>query len=270
MTGILAGLVSVGALSWASAIAVVGFTSLGAWDDWSSRTAGLRLAAQCLLGLGVLAALLGDGLTSIRPDLAVVIVGISCFIVIVNVVNFMDGANGMSATHGLLFGIVYAALSWQAGASTWALLALSLAAASAAFMPWNFRKTALLFLGDSGSYLFGGILALLVLVCWAQGTPLVVAIAPLSIYLSDVGVTLIRRGIAGRPILQSHRGHAYQSLTARGWDHRMASLLVLVFSGACCVLALMAQVGFLSGALLGLLLTIVVSSYFFVLLHVLK
>ena len=262
MLGIIIGMASVAVLPLAAFFAVVGFSLLGAWDDWNSRSPRLRLFAQALVATATVGALLAFGSPPLQMGVAILAAGVCVFLVIVNSANFMDGANGLSATHGILFGTAYAVLSWQVGLPSWAILGLCLAAASGAFLPWNFRGTASLFLGDSGSYLLGATIALLVLVCWFQGTPLLIALAPLAIYLSDVGVTLVRRAFAGRPILQAHREHAYQVLIAYGWDHRKASLLVLTFSGVCCVLALMAQGGTISLALLGVLIPLVVLAYF--------
>lgn len=262
MPGIVMGLASVAALTWAALVAVAGFTLLGAWDDWNSRSPRIRLVAQLLVTCFVVGVLALVDLPNVGAKTSFVIFGACMFMLIINTVNFMDGANGMSATHGILFGFAYAILTWQVDAPAWAILGLCLSAASAAFMPWNFKKTALLFLGDSGSYLLGAIVALLVLVCWAQGTSLLIALAPLAIYLSDVGLTLLRRAIAGKPIFQAHREHAYQALPVNGWDHRKTSLLVLIFSGACCVSSLIAQAGIISLPLLGMLITLVVVTYF--------
>ena len=262
LVGILAGLTSVLALSWVAIISLTGFTFLGAWDDWKSLSPRVRLVAQLLLAGSVVCAMVLSDIPNSSWQVILALSGILIFPLIINTVNFMDGLNGMSATHGIVFGVTYAVLTWQVGASTWTLLGLCLAAASAAFLPWNFRKTALLFLGDSGSYLLGAIVALLILVCWVQGTPLMIALAPLAIYLSDVCVTLARRKLAGKPLLEAHREHAYQALPARGWDHRKASMIVLTCSSICCTLALIAQARIISLYLLGMLITLVVMAYF--------
>lgn len=260
--GMISGLVSVGALTAASLIALGGFAFVGAWDDWKSRSPRLRLLAQVLVAALVVSGLAVSEMRRPLSQVALVIVGICLFVLVVNVVNFMDGANGLSAMHGVLFGSAYAAICWQAKAPTWMTLAFCLSAAYAAFIPWNLRKKALFFLGDSGSYLLGASLTLLVLGCWVQGVAFLVALAPLTVYLGDVSLTLVRRVVAKRPVFEAHREHAYQVLPARGWDHRKASLLVLAFSGVCCVLALIAQAEIISLALLAVLVTLVVMAYF--------
>ena len=262
MIGIVLGLAVACKLSYAILISVVGFTLLGAFDDWKSLSSKTRLVAQVLLGYSVVVAFTRSDPEVIQPQATIVVVGISIYIFVVNAVNFMDGVNGMSASHGILLGTTFAALSWQVDAPTWAILGLCLAAASMAFIPWNFRRRALLFLGDSGTYLFGAIIALLILVLWAEGTHLLIVLAPIAIYLSDVSVTLMRRAIAGKPILQAHREHTYQALPARGWDHRWTSMLVLIFSSVCCVAALVAQARIISLPILGMLITLAIVGYF--------
>lgn len=262
MVGITAGLVSVRALNLTSGIAILGFAVLGAWDDWRARSASIRFFAQVVLASAVVMTLQLGVMPPLTLGITITAVAIAGFVVIVNSVNFMDGINGISASHGILFGLVYALLLWRTGSVTWIFLGLCLAVASAVLLPWNFRKTALIFLGDSGSYLLGATVSLLILVSWSRGLPLLIALAPLTIYLSDVFVTMARRLVLGKSLTQAHREHAYQLLPTRGGDHRSTSLLVLMFSTACCILALLAQLGILTLPLLALLLLLVVFSYF--------
>lgn len=212
---------------------LAGFTALGAWDDVHSRSAPIRLALQISLALiaGLMLSMSVDGVLSSR--LTVAILAALVLVASVNVVNFMDGINGISLIHGVILGLIYTALLSNVGASEWVPLGLALAGASLAFAPWNFRRHALLFLGDSGSYLIGAAVALLILATWINGAPILVALAPCAVYLFDVGITLVHRLLNRQRLTQPHRDHIYQRLTLKLDSHLKSSLLVGLLTLIC-------------------------------------
>lgn len=159
--------------------------SLGWVEDYSGAPISVRASVQFAIGfvaIGVFAAL--DG----RPIAWAVIGGIA-FVGLINVVNFMDGINGISAFHAIVAGTTFAALG-ALNDLNWMIIAGSLlAAAYAAFLPWNLSGR--MFLGDVGSYLLGGSIAGIIVLGWMGGVPLIALAAPMTIYLSDTGVTLV-------------------------------------------------------------------------------
>jgi UDP-N-acetylmuramyl pentapeptide phosphotransferase/UDP-N-acetylglucosamine-1-phosphate transferase len=166
-----------------------------------------------------------------------------------NAYNFMDGVNGQSGVFALN------ALGWQAlmtlslPGSNWDSLSpfLLIAAAILGFLPWNFPRPRT-FLGDSGSLPIGALLALLAVVA-CEGSParFVAFLLPLSLYLYDVLLTLIRRSLRGENVFKAHREHLYQRmLVARGWREQHEKLLVFhvpyyVASGALGYFCLLGQ-----------------------------
>lgn len=205
------------AVPWLAAGAAIALAIVGFADDRFDLSPVIRLGAQVAAGalMGVAA---GSGW--------LVVSGAVIAPVVVNVVNFMDGINGItSLTAG-----VWGAAAWLAGlaANAEAVWVIGAATAGAAlgFLPWN-APTARLFLGDVGSYLFGGLIAAgLVLGLAADASPLVLA-APLALYLADTGTVLIRRARRGDPLMVAHREHAYQRLTRDlQLPHSVVSLLV--------------------------------------------
>lgn len=178
-----------------------------------------------------------------------------------NAYNFMDGVNGQSGVFALN------ALGWQAlmtlslPDSNWDSLSpfLLIAAAILGFLPWNFPRPRT-FLGDSGSLPIGALLALLAVVA-SKGDParFVAFLLPLSLYLYDVLLTLIRRSLRGENVFKAHREHLYQRmLVARGWREQHEKLLAFhvsyyVASGALgyfCLLGQMWEARWLIGATL--------------------
>lgn len=129
----------------------------------------------------------------------------------VNVVNFMDGVNGISALTALAWGTHAALVSPGHSQGS------ALAGAGLGFLPWNAPK-ARLFLGDSGSYLIGSLVGTSIT---SAGLATATRLAlPLTPYLMDAALTMARRVAAGRDVLASHREHAYQRLVhERGLTH---------------------------------------------------
>ncbi|MCX6431889.1 MAG: hypothetical protein NTX29_03595 [Actinobacteria bacterium] len=253
LAGMLAGMAAAGGLPVAAFVAVVGFSGLGAVDDWRAQPARVRLIAQVLLSGVVVGALAWQW----RPGGLAVWVALASFLIFpvaVNAANFMDGINGISAAHGLVLGAVYCLLLMGADAGAWSMVGVALAAASVAFFPWNWRARAAMFLGDSGSYLLGAAVALMMMACWANGISILVALAPFAIYLVDVGATIVRRGLSGESLTTAHRDHAYQRLVQEGWSHRATALFVAGLSALCGILAVSTQRGWIPVAVMVLLI----------------
>jgi UDP-N-acetylmuramyl pentapeptide phosphotransferase/UDP-N-acetylglucosamine-1-phosphate transferase len=93
-----------------------------------------------------------------------------------------------------------------------------LVAALIAFLWWNWPP-AKIFMGDSGSTVLGGAVALALLraadarTMWWAGA----VTAPL---LGDAVFTLMRRLGRGENIFEAHKSHIYQRLNQAGWSHR--------------------------------------------------
>ena len=203
---------------WPTIIGAVTLGCVGFADDRHDLSPALRLAAQAGTGL-----LVGGAVGGVEGAIA----GAVLFLVLVNVVNFMDGINGITAVSMAVWG----ASSMVIGLSYDALSLVTLGALTTGcalgFLPWN-APTARLFLGDVGSYLFGGLVAGGAVVGWQNGVPPVLLIAPMSIYLLDTGCTLGRRALRREPLLTAHRDHVYQRTVAVG---RLPHLLVAVTAG---------------------------------------
>jgi UDP-GlcNAc:undecaprenyl-phosphate GlcNAc-1-phosphate transferase len=136
-------------------------------------------------------------------------------LVIINVLNFMDGIDGLAAGVGAVIGFAIPALTNGAGA----FMLLPLATALLGFLAWN-TSPASIFMGDVGSQFVGLVLAVGAL-HWPAGdvrlVPVLIIFAPL---LFDTGFTLLRRLYLHQNIFRAHRTHLYQRLVAIGYTHR--------------------------------------------------
>lgn len=155
----------------------------------------------------------------------------------INVANFMDGLNGISGFHGVIAGLAFAVAGIISGFDWLQLTGFVLAAGFAGFLPWNLTKPGA-FLGDVGSYLLGGAVAITSFAALVAGVPVLATIGPMIIYFGDVGVTLVKRVRAGRKWDEPHKEHVYQRLQQQGRSHVAASLITAACTAAASLLGL--------------------------------
>ncbi|MBQ41435.1 MAG: hypothetical protein CME15_03155 [Gemmatimonadetes bacterium] len=150
------------------------------------------------------------------------------FVSLCNICNFMDGIDGIAATESICVGC-WAAVSLVVAGSSAAGLPLVLAGASLGFLLFNVPP-ARIFMGDVGSFLLGGLLAVVGIVGEGEGLPLWLFAALLLCFLFDSTYTLMRRALRGENLLRAHRQHLYQRLVLHGWSHRKVNGLVLLLN----------------------------------------
>jgi UDP-GlcNAc:undecaprenyl-phosphate/decaprenyl-phosphate GlcNAc-1-phosphate transferase len=198
---------------------------LGLLDDIYVLGAKLKLAVMIgLTGILAIAFVRIEALTlapfvSIPLGFVVGALGTMLWLlVLVNCVNFMDGANGLSMGCS---GIGLAGLSVlliMQNHNEAALLALIAAGASAGFLVWNAGRGAI-FAGDSGALFVGLMSATLGAYAVSRGVnPLCVAMCFLPL-LVDAIWTIIWRLKQGENILTPHNHHAYQRAIRAGATH---------------------------------------------------
>jgi len=141
----------------------------------------------------------------------------------INVVNFMDGIDGLIASQTMIAAASIAFLSSADGLAR--PFALVVAGAATGFLVWNWPP-AKIFLGDVGSGALGFALVLLGVLAVAEGNAdFVRAFVPLFPLFLDAGTTLVRRARRGERITTAHRSHLYQRLANGGWGHRRVTTL---------------------------------------------
>lgn len=201
--------------TWVAMGGCAALAGVGLLDDLRGLPPAPRFAVQLAVGL-LVGAVLGGAVGAL---LGAVIVPAA-----VNMVNFMDGINGLCAGHAALWGAaaVFAAGAAGGAPSLGALGAVSLGGALG-FLPFNVPR-ARLFLGDVGSYLLGGLAGIGLLVSATtvlDGTattwPLIgLVCAPYLLFAVDTSTTIARRLRAGEPVFEAHRSHVYQQLVNDG------------------------------------------------------
>lgn len=138
----------------------------------------------------------------------------------INIVNFMDGIDGMVAAQGFIYGLFLFALvpATQMGAQ----FGLVLAGACLGFLIWNWAP-ARMFMGDVGSGPLGLLLVIGGALALHAGAPAALVFVPLFPLFFDALATIVLRHRAGESILTPHRVHLYQRVANSGVGHARVS-----------------------------------------------
>jgi Fuc2NAc and GlcNAc transferase len=155
----------------------------------------------------------------------------------VNFFNFLDGIDGLASLQAAITGLGILLAAWDPALS---VAAAALAAAALGFLPFNWSPASV-FLGDSGSYFLGFVLAALPLAAPDPAGPSAVLFVGLSLwlFLADASWTLVRRAMRGERIHEAHREHLYQRL-ARRFGHARVTLSIGVASAVITMVAVTA------------------------------
>jgi len=204
-------------------------------DDARGVPASWRLVAHVAVSALFAAAVL-------PPDHGPFVIAVATLAIawMVNLYNFMDGADGLAGGMALIGFSCYGVAAWLAGSTAFALLNFSIAAAAAGFLFFNFHP-ARIFMGDAGAVPLGFLAAALGLIGWIQRDwtwwfPLLV----FSPFIVDATVTLALRLARRDKVWQAHRNHYYQRLVRMGWGHRQTALAEYGLMLACGAAALAA------------------------------
>lgn len=219
------------------AVASAAFAILGFADDVRSLGSLSRAVVQMVIATVACAAIV----TIAEGPWWLYVLGPVAVAGYVNVANFMDGINTVSGLHGTVVGASFVVSGALAGQPWLTGLGTCIALAFLAFVPWNVVGRRM-FLGDVGSYLLGGTIAVAAVGAIAIGVPLVAVVAPLVPYLVDTSSTLARRVARRERWFEAHNTHVYQVL-ARRHGHVPASSIVTTATVACAAAGSLAFVG---------------------------
>jgi UDP-N-acetylmuramyl pentapeptide phosphotransferase/UDP-N-acetylglucosamine-1-phosphate transferase len=199
--------------------------ALGLADDTMRVPATARLILMLAIALAMTA--MGVRADAFEPwpgiaiglPVALAVIGsVLWLIVIINAVNFMDGANGVSMGMAAIAAAGLAASASFIGAWHIALLAAALSGALAGFLVWNLPGK--LFVGDTGALFTGAVLGGLCLEL-VRLRPDLLFVPPILLmpFLSDVLLTLIWRTKHRKKLTEAHRDHVYQIAIKAGLNH---------------------------------------------------
>ena len=231
---LMAALGGLNATVWATLALAVAMAAVGFADDRLDLSPFLRLGLQCLIGVSA-----GVLLAGAWPVAVVVPISVLATVTVVNAVNFMDGVNGITAVASSVAFLFYAWCFAESSETGLAYMSLIVTGALLGFLLWNARGA--IFLGDVGSYFVGSWWALSALTLGLVVAEPLLALAPLTVYVADVGWALVKKAHARQPLMGAHRGHVYQRLTDLGFSHLAVSAIVGLFTFSAAIGAKLAE-----------------------------
>jgi len=198
-------------------------------NDVTDLPAAVRLAVHLLIASVGLLALpdrghVFQGLLPFPLDEAATVVTWVWFL---NLFNFMDGIDGITAIEAGTIGGGLAAIGALSDALPIGQFAMAVVVAAAAlgFLPWNWHPSRV-FLGDVGSVPLGFVVGWLLLRLAGGGAWVPALLLPLY-YLADATITLVRRIAGGERIWRAHRTHFYQRALGADGNHGAVATMIL-------------------------------------------
>jgi len=140
----------------------------------------------------------------------------------INILNFMDGINGLTILYSLSFLIPFYLINAYIIAFTDSNFLLIVMLSNLIIGYFNIRKKAVCFLGDVGAITMGFIYAVLTITLMVK----INSLSPLIlflVYFMDSGWTIVERLLAKENIFLPHRKHLYQLLVN---EYKLSHLLV--------------------------------------------
>lgn len=129
---------------------------------------------------------------------------------LLNLYNFMDGIDGIASVEAICVCVGGALLYLLTGRMDLVIVPMTLAAAVAGFLCWNFPP-AKIFMGDAGSGFLGVVLGILSLQAgWVSPAFFWSWLILLGVFIVDATWTLLRRLLRRERVYEAHRSHAYQ------------------------------------------------------------
>ncbi len=205
---------------WLIALMAAGLALMSQVDDRRGLPARLRFGGHAVAVIVLLAAY-----PAAVPWWALAGLGF-LMLWLINLYNFMDGADGLAGGMALFgFGAyAVAALTGAAPSHDLAIAGAAIAGAALGFLLLNFHPGRL-FLGDAGSIPLGFLAGAFGYWGWREQVwPIWFPALVFSPFIADASVTLLRRLLRGEKFWQAHREHYYQRVIRSGVSHGRAAV----------------------------------------------
>jgi UDP-GlcNAc:undecaprenyl-phosphate GlcNAc-1-phosphate transferase len=149
-----------------------------------------------------------------------------------NVINLIDGLDGLAAGIVAIASVSFALLMLQSNQPLASVFAAAVAGACLGFLRFN-SYPATVFMGDSGALTLGFLLActsMLGVMKSVAAITLVVPLLVIGVPVFDTLSAIIRRRRHGRPIQEADAGHIHHRLLGRGFNQRQTVLIIYIWS----------------------------------------
>jgi UDP-GlcNAc:undecaprenyl-phosphate/decaprenyl-phosphate GlcNAc-1-phosphate transferase len=207
-------------------------TLVGALDDILDLHPAIKLAGQVVaVAVPVLAGVVVDGFTLpfIGPvELGPLAVPLTMLgmVIIINVVNFSDGVDGLAAGVCAIAASSFAIIAFDLNKGAAAILAAVIAGAALGFLIHNFHPASV-FMGDCGALLLGYMLGTVIVEGSLKTNALIALIGPLvvlAVPFLDTGFVIAKRLKYRRPVYRADRWHFHHRMANIGFSQRRTVL----------------------------------------------
>jgi UDP-GlcNAc:undecaprenyl-phosphate GlcNAc-1-phosphate transferase len=219
-------------------IAALLITVVGLLDDLIDLPPQLKLLGQVAAGLiCVLSGVRVDDFTFPfvgRVDLGdlggpLTLIGL---VLIMNVVNFSDGVDGLAAGVCAIAAVGFAVIAFDLHEDAAGILAACTAGAALGFLVHNFHPASV-FMGDSGSNLLGLLLGGVIVEGSLKTNALIALVVPLVILavpFLDTGFVVAKRIKYRRPVYQGDSNHFHHRFHRMGFSQRKTVLYLYAWT----------------------------------------
>jgi UDP-GlcNAc:undecaprenyl-phosphate GlcNAc-1-phosphate transferase len=215
-------------------------TTVGAVDDfrglvWWEKLGGLIAAAAIPTGFGIWVHRFTFPVVGVHalPEWVGVPLTVFWIVAIMNMVNFLDGLDGLAAGVCAISGFTFCLIALSLGRPQPAILAAVVLGACIGFLRHNFYP-ARIFMGDSGAMLLGFTLASLSvqgLLKTAAVATLLFPLLVLAVPIIDTSFVVAKRLKYGRPIYSADRWHLHHRFMNIGFSQRRAAVTMWAWCG---------------------------------------
>jgi len=214
---------------------------LGFFDDLFGLPALVRLFIQiavgvaaylCEMRIDMVSHPLGAG--EIETGAFGLVLTVIWFVAIPNLINLVDGMDGLAGGIALFLSLTLATLGAFSGHQELLLLNVALVGGIVAFLVFNLPP-AKIYMGDGGAYLLGFIIAGSSLLTSNKGSifgALLVVVIALGFPILDTALAMLRRALSGLPVMRPDALHLHHRLLTLGFSKRnILFILYGVFAG---------------------------------------
>jgi UDP-GlcNAc:undecaprenyl-phosphate GlcNAc-1-phosphate transferase len=214
-------------------------TIVGAIDDARDLSPGVKLCGQVAAALiCVLAGVRVENVTipfigpvSFGEDVGGILT-VFGLVLIMNVVNFSDGVDGLAAGVCAISSLAFAIIAFDLQRDSAAILAAIVSGAALGFLVHNFHPASV-FMGDCGSNLLGLLLGGIIVEGSLKTNALIALVAPLVILavpFLDTGFVVAKRVKYRRPVYQGDSNHFHHRFHRIGFSQRRTVLYLYAWT----------------------------------------
>lgn len=172
------------------------------------------------------------------PYWTCVVVSIFVFVIVVNILTLIDGVDGLASFISIKFFLIIGGIVLIADSKMFLFFPI-IVGALVGFLSFNFNQNRKVFLGETGSFFIGSIMAFLIFYILHSKNTIItdsfisrpfLTVLLLLYPLVDTLRAFIVRSFRGVSPFVANRIHLHHRLVDKGYEHWQASLLIFILS----------------------------------------